>query len=150
MLRATFLTLVLLISNFAFASSNPNSRAMDMFIESSHLDQSLDESYRKMTEAMVQQNLLSNELLNEYSEFLRENVSFKALEKDIRAIYADKFSETELLELAAFNHTSVGKKMIDLGPTIGTEVMILSQNKLNEKLPAFLKKIENKKVKAKK
>ncbi len=150
MLRTTFLTLVLLISNFAFASSNPNSRAMDMFIESSHLDQSLDESYRKMTEAMVQQNLLSNELSNEYSEFLRENVSFKALEKDIRAIYADKFSETELLELAAFNHTSVGKKMIDLGPTIGTEVMILSQNKLNEKLPAFLKKIENKKVKAKK
>lgn len=144
MFQSCVITLICLITNLAFASSNPNSRAMDAYIDSARLEQSLDESYQKMSEAMVRQNPADKELAAEYLKFLRDHVSFKSLESEIRMIYADKFSETELYELAAFNHSPVGKKMIALSPTIGTEVMILSQSKLNKSLPLFLKSRQRK------
>lgn len=141
------ISFVSITTSLAFASSNPNSRAMDAYIESARLEQTLDESYQKMAEAMIQQNPTDKDLANDYLQFLRDNVSFKSLESEIRMIYADKFSETELYELAAFNHSPVGKKLIALSPSIGTEVMIASQAKLNKKLPLFLKsRAEKKKI----
>lgn len=119
---------------------------MDRVLEITHMDQVMDKTTEAVFSAQVQQIPELKNAETEILAFLRKYLSFKALEKDIRLLYADKFSEQELQELADFYESPVGKKSLEVMPTIATESMQIAQRKMAEHSEEF-KKIVTKAIK---
>lgn len=132
--------IVLLGTAFLFAPSP--SRAD----EASHLKASLDlleaaemeMVFTKTIDQSLAQQIADNPALRELEPvmkaFFDKYMSWNALKDDMAKLYAERFTEAELIDITAFYKTPSGKKMAQVTPDLMTKGSEMGQSKVQAHL----------------
>ena len=122
--------------------------ALDRLFNAMNIEKTQDDSIISMVDMQIQQNPKLGVIREEYIKFMRSTVGWKALQSKVRKLYAESFTENELMELASFYESAIGKKALVHLPRLMAEGMKIGQQAVQEKMPAFLKSVEPKLKKA--
>lgn len=135
---------VVLYSTITLAGLDPKSKNLDRLFEVTRLEESIDRLILKSVEQQLTINPSVKKFEKEILAFTRRNSSFKALEKEIRAIYGENFTEQEVKEVVKFYESSLGKKYLALEPQVTERLMKIGQERTLADLPNFKKEIQAK------
>lgn len=95
--------------------------------------------FQTQMERSIQLQLDTNPLLKKYEpvmrKFFSKYLSFDVLHNDLARLYATNFSESELIELARFYRTEVGRKALSKLPELSVQSSELGKRKVLEHLP---------------
>ncbi len=135
---------MVLYSTITLAGLDPKSKNLDRLFEVTRLEESIDRLILKSVEQQLTINPSVKKFEKEILAFTRRNSSFKALEKEIRAIYGENFTEQEVKEVVKFYESSLGKKYLALEPQVTERLMKIGQERTLADLPNFKKEIQAK------
>ncbi|MEO8160934.1 MAG: DUF2059 domain-containing protein [Arenimonas sp.] len=76
-------------------------------------------------------------------EFFRKYMSYQSLKPDMIRIYEEAFTEQELSELRAFYATPVGRKSLQVVPSLMAKGAEMGQKRVEEHLPELSRMIQD-------
>lgn len=104
-------------------------------LEASGARDSLARSTEKMTELMVRSNPKLAPVQGELNAFYAKNLGYDALKKDLAEVYLKIFTRDELIELAAFYASPIGRKIAENQATLSSESARVGQQRVQQHLP---------------
>ena len=138
LLRA-LLVLVLCLPSFALAEQRKEAA---LLLDQIDMQATLDQSISLSLDAQIS----SQPQLAPYREtmlaFFRKYMSYESLKADLVRIYEEAFSEKELAQLRAFYATPIGKKSLQLMPSLMAKGAELGQKRVEAHIPELTKMIQ--------
>jgi hypothetical protein len=138
---------ILLTAGLAHGEDDMDASLSRLF-KALQMEKMQDATIVAMVNMQSQQNPNIQKIKPEFLAFLKENLSWKAIEPDVKSIYRKSFTADEIDELVKFYETPVGKKATSLIPELTAEGARIGQTRIKEKMPAFIKSIQAKYKKA--
>ncbi len=110
-----------------------------------------EESFNKLIDSTVEGQLKLHPELQRFQaemfSFIRKYMSWSVLKPEMAAMYAQEFTEPELLELTHFYQSPVGRKAAAKLPVLMQSGMAIGQRHVQEHLPELEKMIKEKQAK---
>ena len=137
-MRRLLFVLTVLFVGPASAQSDSHLRAARALLAASNADQMMDAVHSQMNslqENMTEQMGISEEqkpILDKYlermTELMKEEMSWEKMEPGLVELYANVYSEQELVELTQFYLSPIGQKLLSKMPELMQASMRMSQD----------------------
>jgi hypothetical protein len=122
------------------------------YLEASQARRSLDQAM-SMVETMIAQQMdsldlpaagqeISSEIRKDMLTRLSDMLRWEEMSEFLVATYVDVFSEKELLGLAEFYQSELGRKVLEKQPELMQKSMAWTQQRMQEYMPTLLQSIE--------
>ena len=139
---------LLIAALFFFPLLPANADRMDDSLETmfkvTEVERLTEESINLMVEQEAARSPEIKKIKPEFRQFMLENVSWPAIKAEAKKIYRQHFTYDEIDSITKFYESSAGKKALQVLPQITAQGMAIGQQRVKDKLPAFLKSIREK------
>lgn len=134
-------------SSEAFADEKSHRAAAEDLLESANMEKTAETIIDQAVAAQVKTNPKLKPLEGVMKKFFTKHLGYSAMKEDMIKIYVAEFTEAELKQIAAFNRTPAGKKVLEKMPALmqkgielGLKRMQENQAELEEMIEEELKK----------
>lgn len=129
---------LMMFSPFIFASEESHQKAAKELIEILNMDEMMDAMYENMNtniaQSLVKQDPclepVKKPLANLFTKYNQKVISKENFKKKMQEIYAEEFTESEILEITAFYKRPVGQKTLKKMPLLMTKSAEFAQRAL--------------------
>ena len=134
-------SLTIVFSQVAFSADDAAEEA-EKLLEIMGMDTILQQSIEQTLQIQLQQNPALTPYKHVMVEFFSKYMSYESLKREMAEIYANAFNADELRELNNFYRTPVGRKTIELMPTLMSQGAQLGANRVQENIGELQQMIE--------
>jgi hypothetical protein len=140
------IAIVLLInSSVSKADETSHQQAVEAFLESINIQQTLTDILDKLVNLEVKKDPKLSPYEDVLRRFLTKHIAGESLIDEIAVLYKEQFDEKELIDITNFYKTSAGQKLINKFPILIQKRAILVQKKVQENIPELYLMIEEEK-----
>lgn len=139
-IKALVITLCILASPLSVA--DPHRDAAYKLLDSMEFDTLMSETIDAMLDLQLQQNPALKPYKQTMREFFSLYFSGESLREDFASMYEEAFTEQELLSLSEFYNSSIGKKSLEVIPTISAQGAALGERRVRENAHILQRMIE--------
>lgn len=133
-------TLCIIVSPLSMA--DPHRDAAYKLLDSMEFNTLMSSTIDAMLDLQLQQNPALQPYKQTMREFFALYFSGESLREDFADMYEEAFSEEELLALSDFYNSSIGKKSLEVIPTISAQGAALGERRVRENAHVLQRMIE--------
>ena len=122
--------LAFITASTAVADQESHHKAAEDLLKITGIEKQLQTAIDQTLDIQIKANPQIAPLRDVLAEFLHKYMSWDGIKDDLIKIYADAFSEEELVQITEFYKTPVGKKMVSKMPELMTKGMQLGAKKV--------------------
>jgi hypothetical protein len=145
-----FLSVLLFVNGFSSVANAAYDKSLEELFAVTKIAESTNEMIHSMVDSNIKQNPALEGARAKIEKFYMDTIGWNSIKNDIGAIYKKNFSEAEVTEITKFYKTPAGAKAIQLMPRLFQEGMMISQKRLQERLPELRKIVDAELAKHKK
>lgn len=153
MLRATGLAFCLCLAHTnASADDSSKEAAAEALIEATRIESMMAQMYAQIPQmiggllpqgpnAPTQEDM--QKLMERTVGFIDERIGYQAMKPEYVAMYADAYSEEDLLALTEFMESPLGQRFLDATPELMAQASTMARQRMSEAMPELLEIVES-------
>lgn len=129
-MHALFVLCTITFTTSVFA--DPTSDAAYRLLDSVNMEEAMQKNMDNMLELQLKQNPALAPYRKVLREFFQQYLSYESVKHDFAVMYMEAFTPEEMLELAAFNESELGRKANKLMPDLMARGAQLGVDRIQE------------------